>query len=138
MQDSAHILQDQVQQAITEQQPLSIRGGNSKAFYGFAVQGDVLEHLRLISGVIEYEPTELVLRARAGTPLSEIEALLEQHQQMLACEPPYFSPTATLGGAGGSRAVWSLQALSGQAFRTLCLAAPFSMARRRSFALAAR
>lgn len=98
MQDSAHILQDQVQQAITEQQPLSIQGGNSKAFYGFAVQGAVLS-TSAHRGVIEYEPTELVLRARAGTPLSEIEALLKQHQQMLACEPPYFSPTATLGGA---------------------------------------
>ena len=62
MQDSAHILQDQVQQAITEQQPLSIQGGNSKAFYGFAVQGDVLS-TSAHRGVIEYEPTELVLRA---------------------------------------------------------------------------
>ena len=97
MQDNAHILQDQVQQAITEQQPLSIRGGNSKAFYGFTVQGNVLDTTGH-SGIIEYEPTELVLRARAGTPLSEIEALLEQHQQMLGCEPPYFSPKATLGG----------------------------------------
>jgi len=98
MQDNARILQDQVQQAITEQKPLRIQGGNSKAFYGFAVQGEVLDTSGH-HGIIEYEPTELVLRARAGTPLSEINSALKQHQQMLACEPPCFSQSATLGGA---------------------------------------
>ncbi len=98
MQDNAHILQQQVQQAISEQLPLSVQGGNSKSFYGFPVQGEVLDTSGH-SGIIEYEPAELILRARAGTPLSEIEAVLKQHQQILACEPPYFSSTATIGGA---------------------------------------
>ena len=49
-------------------------------------------------GVVDYEPSELVLTARAGTPLAEIERTLAQGGQMLACEPPYFGPDATLGG----------------------------------------
>ena len=48
--------------------------------------------------MIDYEPTELVITARCGTPLAEIEALLARHQQMLAFEPPHFGSGATLGG----------------------------------------
>jgi glycolate oxidase FAD binding subunit len=97
MQNSAHILQQQVQQAITDKQALVVSGGQSKSFYGYPIVGEKLI-TTIHSGIIEYEPTELVLRARAGTPLKTIEKALLEHKQVLACEPPHFSDHATLGG----------------------------------------
>ncbi len=76
---------------------LQIRGGGSKAFYGRSVQGELLD-TRACAGIVAYEPTELVMTARAGTPLLEIEAALAAHDQMLGFEPPYFGGGATLGG----------------------------------------
>ncbi len=81
--------------------PLALRGGGTKAFYGEAVAGEVLD-TRACRGIVDYDPMELVLTARAGTPLDEIEAALAAAGQMLACEPPRFDATAgsaaTLGG----------------------------------------
>ena len=77
---------------------LRIRGGGSKDFYGQAPQGELLD-TRAHAGIIAYEPTELVITARCGTPLAEIESVLAQHGQMLAFEPPHFGSKATLGGA---------------------------------------
>lgn len=79
------------------QSPLCIRGGGSKRFYGGAEHGDLIRTTDY-HGVLDYDPAELVMTARAGTPLAEIEALLEAHHQCLPFEPPYFSRTATLGG----------------------------------------
>jgi glycolate oxidase FAD binding subunit len=76
--------------------PLRLRGGGSKDFYGEALAGDVLD-TREYQGVIDHEPTELVITARAGTPLAELESLLAASGQMLAFEPPHFG-AATLGG----------------------------------------
>ena len=56
-------------------------------------------HLSGHSGVVAYEPSELFITARAGTPMAEVEAMLANNKQMLACEPPHFGNTATLGGA---------------------------------------
>ena len=78
--------------------PLIIQGGGSKDFYGNAHEGEVLS-TRTLTGVVDYQPKELVLTARAGTPLAEIEALLAEHKQMLAYEPPHFGGQATLGGS---------------------------------------
>ncbi len=86
-----------VQRAIAERTPLCIQGGASKAFHGRACQGEPLD-ISGHSGDIRYEPSELVLTARAGTPLAEIAALLAANNQMLPFEPPHFSSTATLGG----------------------------------------
>jgi glycolate oxidase FAD binding subunit len=69
--------------------PLIIQGGGSKTFYGNADEGEVLA-TRKLTGVVDYQPKELVLTARAGTPLAEIEALLAGQNQMLAFEPPHF------------------------------------------------
>ncbi len=88
----------QVRQAYDQRKPIRIRGGNSKPFYGRTVNGDALltaEH----SGIISYEPSELVLRARTGTRLSDLEQLLADQKQMLAFEPPHFGDKDTLGGA---------------------------------------
>jgi len=85
-----------IQAAHAAYTPLCIQGGGSKVFYGNACGGEVLDTRRL-SGIVAYQPKELVLTARAGTPLAEIESVLAEHQQMLAFEPPHFG-AATLGG----------------------------------------
>ncbi len=76
---------------------LQIRGGGTKDWYGQVPSGDLLD-TRPYSGIIDYEPTELVITARCGTPLSEIDAALAEHNQMLAWEPPRFGGAATVGG----------------------------------------
>lgn len=89
--------QARVRAAAADGQALCIRGGGSKDWYGGVPQGDILD-TRGYAGVVDYEPTELVITARCGTPLAEIEALLAQHGQMLAFEPPHFGSGATVGG----------------------------------------
>jgi glycolate oxidase FAD binding subunit len=77
---------------------LRIRGGGSKDFHGGALlQGEVLD-TRAYRGIVSYEPSELVVTARAGTPLAELEALLAEQGQCLAFEPPHFGPGTTVGG----------------------------------------
>ncbi len=91
-------LQEQVRTAAHEQRPLRIRGGGTKDWYGQSLEGEILD-TRACSGIVDYEPTELVITARCGTPLAEIEAALLEKRQMLAFEPPHFGDGATLGGA---------------------------------------
>jgi len=76
--------------------PLRLRGGGTKDFYGQALEGEVLDTLAY-SGIVAYEPSELVITARCGTKLAEIEAAMRERGQMLAFEPPHFGE-ATLGG----------------------------------------
>jgi glycolate oxidase FAD binding subunit len=95
--DNTDQLRECVLAAIAHKTPLHIIGGNSKAFYGRATQGEPF-HVAKHSGVIHYEPTELVITARCGTPLADIKKLLTEHGQMLAFEPPHFGNTATIGG----------------------------------------
>ncbi len=97
MPDISDNLCQQVQQAIDDKTPLSIVGGNSKSFYGHDVEGqslDVSSH----QGIIEYEPSELVITVRAGTRLADIEDVLASNAQMLGFEPPGFGSKATIGG----------------------------------------
>ncbi|WP_414450315.1 glycolate oxidase subunit GlcE [Burkholderia sp. 22PA0099] len=77
---------------------LRIRGGGTKDWYGHAVDGELLD-TRAWRGIVAYDPAELVVTARAGTPLHEIEAELAAHNQMLPFEPPHFGPQASFGGA---------------------------------------
>lgn len=90
-------LQQQVRAAAASGQALCIRGGGSKDWYGGTLAGAVLD-TRAHAGIVDYEPTELVITARCGTPLAEIEAALAERNQMLAFEPPHFGAHATLGG----------------------------------------
>ena len=76
---------------------LAIRGGGSKRFYGGPESGDRLD-LGAYRGIVAYEPSELVVTARAGTTLAELDAALAEKGQWLAFEPPHFGPTATVGG----------------------------------------
>ena len=89
---------EQILAAGAAKRGLRIRGGGTKDWYGQALAGDILD-TRAHRGIVDYEPTELVITARCGTPLAEIEAALAQHKQMLAFEPPCFGDAATLGGA---------------------------------------
>jgi len=89
---------DRIRAAHASDTPLIIQGGGSKTFYGNADEGEVL-NTRKLAGIVDYQPKELVLTARAGTPLAEIEAVLADQNQMLAFEPPHFGGPATLGGA---------------------------------------
>jgi glycolate oxidase FAD binding subunit len=81
--------------------PLRLRGGGTKDWYGQRLDGEVLD-TRAYAGIIDYEPTELVITARCGTPLAQIEAALAARNQMLAFEPPHFGPGATVGGVVAS------------------------------------
>lgn len=87
---------EQIRAAHANATSLRIQGGDSKTFYGNASAGEILD-TRGLSGIVEYQPKELVITARAGTALTEIEASLASQQQMLAFEPPHFG-AATLGG----------------------------------------
>ncbi|MBI5110274.1 MAG: glycolate oxidase subunit GlcE [Rhodocyclales bacterium] len=82
---------------ILERKPLRIRGGGSKDFYGGTSSGELLETSGH-AGIVNYEPTELVITARCGTPLAELESALAARRQCLPCEPPHFG-AATVGGA---------------------------------------
>ncbi|MDE2148514.1 MAG: glycolate oxidase subunit GlcE [Gammaproteobacteria bacterium] len=95
--DLSQALRTRLLHAAAARRPLVIRGSGSKDFLGQPSAGEPLE-VGGHRGVMRYAPEELVLTARAGTPLTEIEALLAQHGQMLAFEPPHFGAAATLGG----------------------------------------
>ena len=88
---------ERIRFAVAQKRPLRLRGGGTKDFYGQALEGEVLD-TRAYAGIVAYEPTELVITARCGTPLLEIEAALRAKGQQLAFEPPYFGPGATVGG----------------------------------------
>lgn len=92
-------LRERVQQAAAGKAPLVIHGGNSKSFYGGTMVGDALA-MRDYTGIIDYEPKELVLTVRAGTPLVEIEAAMAGENQMLPFEPPQFGPQNVAGTDG--------------------------------------
>ena len=89
---------EQILNAAKDQTPLSIEGGGTKSWYGNPNHYAKLD-TRTYSGILEYQPEELVITACAGTPLSDIEAALNEKNQMLAFEPPHFGTNATFGGA---------------------------------------
>lgn len=96
--DQSQLLCDRVKQACNDRIPLAITAGNSKAFYGRKVLGEPLS-LTEHHGILSYKASELVITARSGTLISEIETVLEQQHQQLAFEPPCHSNRATIGGA---------------------------------------
>ena len=109
--DASEQLLEQFNQALAANTPLRIQGGGSKAHIGRPVEGALLD-TRAHRGIVTYDPTELVITVRAGTPLAELEAALDEANQMLPCEPPHLGEGATVGGmiaAGlsGPRRPWS-------------------------------
>jgi glycolate oxidase FAD binding subunit len=94
-------LTEQILAASAQASPLCIRGGGSKDFYGQPPHGALLD-TRPLHGILSYEPSELFVRAQAGTPLAEVETLLAEKNQCLPFEPPHFNrghaSVATVGG----------------------------------------
>jgi glycolate oxidase FAD binding subunit len=110
-QDQTEALLGAVRRAIETRQPLRAHGHGSKAFYGNLRAGEALD-ITGHSGVLSYEPGDLVITARAGTPLAHIDAVLAAQGQMLGFEPPQFGGRGTLGGAiaaglSGPRRPWA-------------------------------
>jgi glycolate oxidase FAD binding subunit len=116
MEKSLQSIVDQVHTASAARSRLRIQGGGTKDFLADA-QTNALPHLsanidstqlpgevldtRMHSGIVSYEPSELVITAKAGTPLAEIEAALAAHGQCLPFEPPRFAAAHTDGNAAG-------------------------------------
>jgi glycolate oxidase FAD binding subunit len=88
---------ERIASAHAARTPLRLRGGGSKDWYGQASEGEVFD-TRAYHGIVDYEPSELVVTVRCGTPLAELEQTLAGQNQMLAFEPPHFGPGATVGG----------------------------------------
>src|SRR5205814_8536676 len=86
-----------IREAAARGTALRLRGGGSKDFYGNPPRGEVL-HTTGYAGIVDYEPTELVVTARCGTSLSSLEETLRKENQFLPFEPPHFGKGATLGG----------------------------------------
>ncbi len=100
--DISEVLQSRVLNALESAQTLKIVGGDSKAFYGNPVDANQTLELSPHQGIIAYEPTELVVTVRAGTPLVALENLLAENGQMIPFDPPNFNGQATIGGAVAS------------------------------------
>jgi glycolate oxidase FAD binding subunit len=88
---------DRIISATRSGTALRIRGNGTKDWYGQELNGELLD-TTAYSGIISYDPTELVVTARAGTNLREIGKALAEKKQMLAFEPPRFDGLATVGG----------------------------------------
>lgn len=95
--DQTALLAHAVAAAAAEGLPLRIVGGNTRATYGRPGAGELFD-VSGHRGVVAYDPSELVITVRAGTPVAQVEALLDAQGQMLAFEPPSFGPAGTIGG----------------------------------------
>lgn len=109
--DIANELCEQVRSAYHDRTPLRIVAGNTRAFYGRPVEGTEL-NVAAHSGIVSYDPIELVVTVRAGTRLSALNAALAEKHQMLPFEPPIFGDASTIGGAvatgmSGPRRPWA-------------------------------
>ncbi len=89
-------LQERVRAAAADGTPLALRGNGTKAFLGRPVDGEPLD-LAGHAGILNYQPKELVVTARCGTTLADLQAVLAEQGQMLPFEPPSFGPGATIG-----------------------------------------
>lgn len=100
MAEALQPLIDRIRDASAHGRALRIRGGGTKDFLGESLQGEILSTRDepALAGVVSYEPSELVVTVRPGTPLAELEALLAAQGQCLPFEPPHCGPGATVGG----------------------------------------
>jgi glycolate oxidase FAD binding subunit len=103
MEAQLNTLINAVRQAGADGRVLRLRGGGTKDFWGQNLAGDVLD-TRAYRGIVSYEPSELVVTVRCGTPLAELEATLAEKGQCLAFEPPHFDlgPVHGTHGANGT------------------------------------
>ncbi|MDA1183292.1 MAG: glycolate oxidase subunit GlcE [Acidobacteria bacterium] len=96
--DNTAAVQECVQTAVRDGSPVEVVGGGSKRFYGRPVSASRTLSLAKLSGVIDYQPAELLVVVRPGTPLAELERTLAESKQALAFEPPHWGAEATVGG----------------------------------------
>ena len=97
MVDRAEAIRDRVRVAFESGTPVCIEGGGSKRFFGRAPAGEPLP-VGGHRGVVNHEPSELVLTVRAGTPVDETQAALAEHGQWLPFDPPRHGKSSTIGG----------------------------------------
>ena len=97
MQAVIHQFKEQIQFAITEQKKINICGGRTKHWYGDCASGDSL-NTKTYSGILDYQPEELVITVRAGTALKDVESALAEKNQYFPFDPPHFGNDATIGG----------------------------------------
>ncbi|WP_280567310.1 glycolate oxidase subunit GlcE [Chromohalobacter sp. 296-RDG] len=95
--DLSDALLERVRQAVQDNTPLRLVGGGSKGFYGRPVVGETFS-LAAHTGIVHYDPVELVVTVRAGTRLADLQQTLAEAGQQLAFEPPHFADTSTVGG----------------------------------------
>ena len=88
---------ERIIQANKEKKNIRFIGGDSKKFFGYDILGEELKTSDY-SGVVDYDPKELIITAKCGTKIAEIKSLLKQHNQFLPFDPPIFSGESTLGG----------------------------------------
>jgi glycolate dehydrogenase FAD-binding subunit len=88
---------DRIREAASARTPLRLVGGGTKDFYGYELVGERFDTVAY-AGIVDYDPTEMVITARCGTPLADVERALAEAGQMLGFEPPRFGGEATLGG----------------------------------------
>ena len=100
MDHALHHLIDNIRSASAERRALHIQAGGSKNFYGASITGAPLD-VRPLTGIVSYEPSELVVTVRAGTPLAELEAALAEKGQCLPFEPPHFGFSPGAASVGG-------------------------------------
>ncbi|TMM47012.1 glycolate oxidase subunit GlcE [Colwellia ponticola] len=98
--DDTNNLINQIKQAADNKTPIRIEGNGTKRQLGHSINSNhAVVSTRAHSGIINYDPVELVMTARAGTTLAEIDAVLAENQQTLACDPARFNGQATIGGS---------------------------------------
>lgn len=140
MDEAVSAIQSQLRRAAADRYPVCIRGGGTKDFYGGERRGEVL-NTRTLRGIVSYEPTELVITARAGTPLAEVETALREKGQQLPFEPPHFDyrPDSTASSPAGNGELTIAAVAPEEKIATLggCIAAGLS-GPRRAYAGAAR
>jgi glycolate oxidase FAD binding subunit len=114
MESSLASFVDTIRAAIAAKAPLRIRGGGSKDFYGEPLDAalPVLD-TRTHSGIVSYEPSELVITVKAGTPLAEVEAMLAEQGQYFPFEPPHYNAGSTIGGMVAAGLAGPARATSG-------------------------
>lgn len=95
--DLSALFREHIIAAIAGSYALNLQGSGSKNFYGRPASGKPLK-VNAHQGVINYQPSELIITVRCGTRLTDIEALMDKQNQIFAFEPPYFGPDATIGG----------------------------------------
>lgn len=89
--------QQQIKAAAAKGEKLAIKGSGSKSFLSPTHAANALD-TRAWAGIVEYDPKELVIVVRCGTPLVDVEKAMADAGQMLAFEPPRFGEGATIGG----------------------------------------